>query len=67
MTKAPATCPQCGERNQWERIDADGQNFSLKKAAISKFLLGNLGILFYLLNKKKKLYHCYKCGFEKKY
>lgn len=67
MSKAPMTCPVCGSRLDWVKVDSGNKGFSVGKAAAGAVLLGPLGLIGGALGKKKDTYYCKKCGFRNDY
>lgn len=63
---APTTCPMCGERVGWKKVDVESR-FSLGKAAIGTVVLGPIGVLCGLWGKSKDVYYCEKCSFKHEY
>ena len=64
---APIRCPMCGEAAMWRCIDEQKKGFSVGKAALGDFLLGPIGLIGGALGKKKALFACGKCGFQREY
>ena len=67
MGKAPKSCPMCGNRATWKKVDTSNKGFSVGKAAAGAFLLGPVGLVGGALGKKMESYYCGKCGFNHEY
>ncbi len=67
MRKAPEKCPMCGEKENWELVDASKKGFSVGKAVTGAVLFGPVGLVGGALGKKKQSYYCGKCGFNHEY
>ncbi len=64
---APSSCPMCGKRDKWKKVDTSNKGFSVGKAAVGGLLLGPVGLLGGALGKKTVTYCCGNCGFQHDY
>ena len=67
MSKAPGSCPMCGNIDTWNIVDVSKKGFSVGKAALGGVLLGPVGLLGGALGKKKATYCCGDCRFMHEY
>lgn len=65
--RAPSCCPSCGAVDEWNIVGTGNQGFSVGKAAIGGLLLGPIGLVGGALGKKKVVYYCRNCQFQRAY
>ncbi len=65
--EAPDSCPMCGEKDGWVKVDEGNMGFSGGKALVGGILLGPVGLVAGVLGKKKAQFHCRNCGFSHEY
>lgn len=64
---APSRCPSCGATTEWNKVGEGKQGFSVGKAAVGGLLLGPIGLVGGALGKKKVVYYCRNCQFQRAY
>lgn len=67
MSYVPTSCPMCGEKARWKKVDTGKKGFSVGKAAFGGILLGPVGLLGGALGKSTVTYCCGSCGFQHEY
>lgn len=65
--KVPEKCPSCGAKLEWNKVGEGKEGFSVGKAAVGGLLLGPIGLLGGALGKKKIVYYCRNCQFQRAY